>query len=65
MGKVIKCFINKIVLLIVKNIDDILIILGCGVLITALFLFVSAFWGLIILSLIMILFGVLLSKIPK
>jgi hypothetical protein len=65
MGKIIKCFIKKIVLFITKNIDDLLIIFGCGVLVTALFLFISAFWGLITLSAIMILLGVLLSKIPK
>lgn len=69
MGKYIKQNILKLILIIAsfifKNIDDILIILGCGVLITALFLYVSVFCGLIGLAIILILFGLVLSKIKK
>ncbi|MTI65157.1 MAG: hypothetical protein FH753_00955 [Firmicutes bacterium] len=50
---------------ILGHIEDILILGGCGVFITALFLFVSNFAGMIGLSIIMVLIGLVLSKIPK
>ncbi|WP_434283562.1 hypothetical protein [Clostridium botulinum] len=54
-----------LVTFIIKNIDDILILEGCSVLTTAFFIYVSKFSGMIALSTILILIGLILSKLPK
>ncbi|MBW9154868.1 hypothetical protein [Clostridium tagluense] len=64
MGKIIKQWLKILIKFIINNIDDILIFSGCGVFITALFLFVSIFVGMIGLSIVLILIGFILSKLP-
>ncbi|GMQ56777.1 hypothetical protein AN1V17_11710 [Vallitalea sediminicola] len=65
MSKIIKKTIMVLVIAIVNNIADLLIIGGCGVLVTALFLYVNTFYGLIALAIILILFGLIISKVQK
>lgn len=65
MSKIIKKIIIVLVMAIVKNLADLLIIVGCGVLVTALFLYVDIFWGFIALAIILILFGLIISKVQK
>ncbi|WP_434291937.1 hypothetical protein [Clostridium botulinum] len=65
IGKIIKQYLMILVTFIIKNIDDILILEGCSVLTTAFFIYVSKFSGMIALSTILILIGLILSKLPK
>lgn len=65
IGKIIKNNILLFLSFILGHIEDILILGGFGIFITALFLFVSNFAGMIGLSVVMILIGLVLSKIPK
>ncbi|AJA42858.1 hypothetical protein DP125_13610 [Clostridium tetani] len=65
IGKIIKQFIITIFTFIIKDIEDILILGGCGVLTTAFFIYVSEFAGMICLSIILIILGLILSRIQK
>ncbi|MEL5897295.1 hypothetical protein AAGC94_04325 [Clostridium sporogenes] len=65
IGKIIKQYLMMLVTFIMKNIDDILILGGCSILTTAFFIYVSKFSGMIALSTILILIGLILSKLPK
>ena len=65
MGSLIKSYIIIFFSFISDSIDDLLILGGCCIFITSLFLFVSNFAGMIGMATIMILIGLLLSKVSK
>lgn len=66
--KVSRQILNFLLLLIqsiIKNIDDIFIFVGFITLVVSLFLYVSTFVGLMVLSIILIIIGLALGKNNK
>ncbi|MDQ0149132.1 hypothetical protein ACFO6R_05975 [Eubacterium multiforme] len=65
MHKIITKYLKSLSIFLINNFQDMLIFLGIGIFIFTMFRFISLFAGYLSLSIVLIVLGILISKIKS